>query len=293
VLRFKNHLIAAALFVILAAIGTLMNSKQVAAQGPPDGLAVRIVNPLPVPTQGTSTVTGTVAATQSGTWKVGVNGIVGTSSTQSGPWNVGVNGTVGASQSGPWNVGVNGTVGASQSGPWNVGVNGTVGATQSGPWNVNGAVGATQNGAWNVGLTGTPTVNLNTSPSSPLIVSPVQPAVSQPFSAHFDYPGGTYSVPAGKQAVIEFVAFQGYGLPNGYYFVLLTTTANSQSNVYTLGPTFVQKDSDNNKQYTFGNHSLRVYADPGSTIQLQGQFAEATPGGSTGISISGFLVNYP
>src|SRR5260370_30822240 len=107
VLRFKRHLIVAALFVILAAIGTLMNSRQVAAQGPPDGLAVRIVNPLPVPTQGTSTVTGTVAATQSGTWKVGVNGTVGT--TQSGPWNVGVTGTVGVTQSGPSNVAVTGT----------------------------------------------------------------------------------------------------------------------------------------------------------------------------------------
>jgi hypothetical protein len=276
VLRFKNHLMAAALFVILAAIGTLMNSRQVAAQGPPDGLAVRIVNPLPVPTQGTSAVTGTVAATQSGTWKVGVNGTVGT--TQSGPWNVGVNGTVGATQSGPWNVGVSGTS--------NVNVTNSV-------LPVSGTVQSQQNGAWNVGLTGTPTVNLNTSPSSPLIVAPVQLAVSQPFSANFPTTGGTYSVPAGKQAVIEIVAFQNFAADDGYYFVLLTTTANSQSNVYTLGPTFVQRYSLTNSQYTFGNHSLRVYADPGSTIQLDGQFAGGTGGGSAGISISGFLVNYP
>jgi hypothetical protein len=46
--RFKNHLIVAAVFALLAVIGTIMNSHQAAAQ-PPDGLAVKIVNPLPVP----------------------------------------------------------------------------------------------------------------------------------------------------------------------------------------------------------------------------------------------------
>jgi len=93
-----------------------------------------------------------------------------------------------------------GSVAATQSGPWNVGVTGTsnVNVTNS-ALPVSGTVQAQQNGAWNVGLTGTPTVNLNTSPSSPLIAAPVQPAASQPFSAHFDYSGGTYSVkPMGR-----------------------------------------------------------------------------------------------
>jgi hypothetical protein len=58
--RFKNHLIAAAVLSVLAIVGTIMNSHQAAAQppGPPDGLAVRVVNNSPIPVTGT--VTGTV-----------------------------------------------------------------------------------------------------------------------------------------------------------------------------------------------------------------------------------------
>jgi hypothetical protein len=60
--RFKNHVIVAAVFSVLAIIGSIMNSHQAAAQGPPGGMSVNIVNPLPVPVTGsiTSTVTGTV-----------------------------------------------------------------------------------------------------------------------------------------------------------------------------------------------------------------------------------------
>jgi hypothetical protein len=72
--RFKNHLIVAAALSLLAAIGTFMNSNQAAAQGPPDGLAVKIVNPVPVPVTGSTTVSGAVAATQSGAWNVGILG---------------------------------------------------------------------------------------------------------------------------------------------------------------------------------------------------------------------------
>jgi hypothetical protein len=79
--KLKNHLIAAAVLSVLAVIGTIMNSHQAAAQGPPNGLAVNIVNPVPLPVSGTVTgnvgVTGTVAATQSGTWNVSVNGTPG------------------------------------------------------------------------------------------------------------------------------------------------------------------------------------------------------------------------
>jgi hypothetical protein len=59
----RNKVIAFAAIVILAAVGFLINSHQAAAQGPPSGLAVNIVNPLPVPISGslTSTVTGTVS----------------------------------------------------------------------------------------------------------------------------------------------------------------------------------------------------------------------------------------
>jgi hypothetical protein len=60
--RIKNHLIAAAVLSVLALIGTIMNSHQAAAQGPPNGLAVNIVNPVPVPVSGNVGITGNSAA---------------------------------------------------------------------------------------------------------------------------------------------------------------------------------------------------------------------------------------
>jgi hypothetical protein len=72
--RFKNHLITAAVLSVLAVVGTIMNSHQAEAQGPPGGMSVNIVNPSPVPVTGSTTVSGTVAATQSGSWNVGITG---------------------------------------------------------------------------------------------------------------------------------------------------------------------------------------------------------------------------
>lgn len=70
----RNKLIALAAVGILGMVGSLMNSRQAAAQGPSNGLAVRIVEPLPLPVTGSSTISGTVAATQSGAWSVGLTG---------------------------------------------------------------------------------------------------------------------------------------------------------------------------------------------------------------------------
>ena len=43
--KLRNKLVAIAALGILAAVGALMNSRQAAAQGPPDGLAVRRGSP--------------------------------------------------------------------------------------------------------------------------------------------------------------------------------------------------------------------------------------------------------
>src|SRR5262249_43525233 len=58
----------------LAAVGMLLNSGPASAQpGGSDGLSVRVVN-TPLPVTGSTTVSGGVAATQSGLWDVGVLG---------------------------------------------------------------------------------------------------------------------------------------------------------------------------------------------------------------------------
>jgi len=46
-------MIAIAALSVLAITGTIMNSREAAAQGRPKGLAVRIVNTAPVPVSGT------------------------------------------------------------------------------------------------------------------------------------------------------------------------------------------------------------------------------------------------
>ncbi len=141
-------------------------------------------------------ISGTVAASQSGAWTVGVNNfpstqaVSGTVAVSNFPATQPVSGTIAATQSGAWTVGVNnfpstqavsgtvavsnfpatqpvsGTVAATQSGAWTVGVNnfpttqavsGTV-AVSNFPATqpVSGTVAATQSGAWTVGVNNFP-----------------------------------------------------------------------------------------------------------------------------------------
>jgi hypothetical protein len=74
-LRNKNKLILLAVVVVPIVIAFLMNSQQVLAQTDnQQPLPVQIVNPLPLPTTGSSEVSGTVTATQGGTWNVSISG---------------------------------------------------------------------------------------------------------------------------------------------------------------------------------------------------------------------------
>lgn len=163
-------------------------------------LDVYVVNPVSVifpsslsVTQGTTpwVVSGTVAATQSGVWTVGLTGatftVAGSPAVSSlntfieggtvcvtqctSPWVV--SGTVAATQSGTWNVGVTGQTytvagspavsslnvfveGGSIAVTGTVSISGTVAVTQSGSWTVavSGTVAVTQSGTWTVGVTG-------------------------------------------------------------------------------------------------------------------------------------------
>ena len=63
--RLKTNLVVSAMFVVIAIVGTNISAQHAAAQspGPPDGLAVRIVSPLPVPVSGTTTIGGIAPGT--------------------------------------------------------------------------------------------------------------------------------------------------------------------------------------------------------------------------------------
>jgi hypothetical protein len=71
---FKKRMLVAAVIAGLAVIGSLMNSQQstVRAAGGPTVTIDQAQLPLPV--QGSLGISGTVAATQSGIWNVGITG---------------------------------------------------------------------------------------------------------------------------------------------------------------------------------------------------------------------------
>ena len=72
--KFKNPMIAAAVLTGLALIGSLMNSHPSVLQAA--GGPTVTIDParLPLHVTGSTTVAGTVAATQNGIWNVGING---------------------------------------------------------------------------------------------------------------------------------------------------------------------------------------------------------------------------
>jgi hypothetical protein len=71
--NLRNKLIAGGAVLILAAIGTIMNSHPALGQS---GGPTITIDPaqLPLPVKGSTTVSGAVAATQSGPWSVGISG---------------------------------------------------------------------------------------------------------------------------------------------------------------------------------------------------------------------------
>jgi hypothetical protein len=71
-MNVKQRLFTVATVVALAAAGILMSGGREAAKASPGAAPVSIVSPLPLPTTGTATVSGTVGATQSGPWSVSV-----------------------------------------------------------------------------------------------------------------------------------------------------------------------------------------------------------------------------
>jgi len=72
--RLKKNLSIAAAVVTLAVIGTLMNSRQSVAQGAGGPTVTIDPSQLPLPVKGSATISGTVAATQSEAWHVGIVG---------------------------------------------------------------------------------------------------------------------------------------------------------------------------------------------------------------------------
>jgi hypothetical protein len=92
--KLRQCLIGTTILGVLFAIGAFMTSSRAQAEGKDsDVVSVKIVSPLPVPVTGTTTLGGTVGATQSGPWNVGITGTPSVGAVQTGSWNVGITGT--------------------------------------------------------------------------------------------------------------------------------------------------------------------------------------------------------
>jgi hypothetical protein len=169
----------------------------------PNPLPVDIVNsataPVPTLATGTTSVAGTVAATQSGNWNVGITGTPSVNATIAGTPSVSISGTpdVNATISGTP------TLNAAQSGSWSVGISGTpsVNATISGTPSVNATISGTPSVL--ATLSGTPTVNIGNTPS---VTIANQPGAGTRFAQSI--PGGQFTnlVPSGMRLVLTHVS---------------------------------------------------------------------------------------
>lgn len=147
---------------------------------------------------------------------------------------------------------------------------------------VSGTVAATQSGAWNVGITGTPTVNVNSSTAAPLIVQlgqkgqPVQFGLctNKNFTARCTT---GYQVPSGKRLHIEYVSWRGDALGSTPAAVQLATTVGGHESIHTV-------PGDAGVDWV-GGRNVTIYADPDTSVIYQSDGA-ITPGP---LEISGVL----
>ncbi len=166
--------------------------------------------------------------------------------------------------------------------------------------NVNGTVPV----SGNVGITGTPNVVVTNLPlgtvgtgttvvlvkdlNSLALVQPFQRSISCATSAG---PGSsctaTINVPAGKQFVIEYLQLFSQGnVNNGMPHFELQTTAGGQAQTYMYAPG-VKLLAD----AVGDDRVVRIYADPGSAIQLTGVQGMAGPAITFNLLLSGHLID--
>jgi len=172
--------------------------------------------------------------------------------------------------------------------------------------NINGTVPVQVGGTVNAAITNTPTVsvsNLPTGTAGPtnttvVLVKSLDNPAQQPFQTAVSCatPAGlaskctaNYSVPAGKEFVIEYLQVSSTGnVTNGipHYEVLTTAGGQALTYLYAAG---IKLTSDSASD----EHMVRIYADPGSMIQFTGAQTVTGAGITFNLVMSGHLVNTP
>jgi hypothetical protein len=157
-------------------------------------------------------------------------------------------------------------------------------------------------GAGSVGITGMPNVTVANTITNPVPVRDTDNPAIQPFQTEialdltsFTSKVGTFTVPAGKRLVIEFVSIFAQVNQGQKELVNIETTAGNTVASYTVVPNFYGTEVSSNPAFDVfvGNQQMRVYADPGSTVNIlvYGQLNTNALGGQTVVSLSGYLVN--
>jgi len=183
----------------------------------------------------------------------------------------------------------------------------TVNNAEANPVPVSGSVNAAITGS--VGITGTPVVNaqspnapatvINSQAITPVVVRDMDERARHPFQHQFfcgtspgstSFCGDSFSVPAGKELVIEYLEMRASesGGNNMDYLTLGTTTGGTTQTHYYPPGTLISP--------TLGrlNHEIvRLYADPGTSITLSGVATSTTGAVGFVVGVSGYLIDLP
>jgi hypothetical protein len=116
-------------------------------------------------------------------------------------------------------------------------------------------------------------------------------AAAGPLEICFGQPSCTTVVPAGKRLVIEFLSVYAT-IPSGDTVDQLTVSTRLLPATATTQYLTVTFQSTHIGQSRFrGAHMVRMYADPGTSVNFQSNRSSATAGGNIVIHGSGYLVD--
>jgi hypothetical protein len=153
--------------------------------------------------------------------------------------------------------------------------------------------------AGSVSVTNTPNVNVGNSASAPIPIVDMNDG-RQPFQAStfVVHPNGTNvdtmnvaTIPAGKRLVIEFISVSAQ-VPPGQHLELATvqTLAGGHGAAHQL-LIQAQPDAVIGDDIYRAVQELRLYADPGSTVQVLVRRNSGLGQATFGVTISGYFVN--
>lgn len=152
----------------------------------------------------------------------------------------------------------------------------------------------------NVNVSNTPNVQVGNTTTNPVPTRDVDNPARQPFQIGLGISvangnltaNGSFTVPAGKQLVIEFVSALA-AISSGQKLTLqFSTTGGGAPVAFTL-PAFLQGTFGGTVDDYAVAQQMRVYADPGTSVQFVLTQNNTTAGALADIGVSGYLVNVP